>query len=784
MSAPSSPAKTRSRLVAGDIDLPESLSYRLKKSLLGPPLVTERLQSERLSKVLALGVLAPDMISSSAYGSEQILNQLVQFVGVAAFTLLLPLTGAILVVLLFATLSYREVVMVYTKAGGSYVVSRDNFGPRIAQIAAVALIIDYVLTVAVQITAGTDALTSAFPTVQPYHLWITVAVVFLLIWGNLRGIREAGKFFALPTYLFVLGLGSLVITGLIRAALGQVHRHSIHLSGVAVGHGGHGLLLGASILIVLRAFANGGSSLTGLEAVSNGVATFREPTGLNARRVLVVMAAILGFLVAGVSLLAYLTHAVPYVIGTPTVISQEARYVFGSSLGGKIGFYFIQFATMLILWTGGNTSFNGFPNLTSFVAKDAYLPHLLTRRGHRLVFSNGILILGILSIALIIGTGASLTALVAMYAIGVFVGFTMAGAGMVRHHLRERERGYRYKSVINGGTAVLSFAIVGILATVKFTEGAWLVVVVFPILFVTLLVLHRQYEEEKTLLERNAAHAAEAPVLRRHVVFVFIERLDLAAARALQYARSLSPDEPRAVHFVVDTRAARELEETWTRLGLARVSLELIECPDRRIARSALELAADTAGDGETEVSVLLPRRVLPGIAKRFFHGRTGDRIAAVVGQLPNVTATVIPYQLRRRFRLPWEQEFAPTTPGAPETRESAGSESDELFPEGTPPGAAPIGSVRVRQRAKVAGRIRSVRVQPGAGISSLECTLADATGQLTLVFQGRRLVPGIQPGAKLLAEGMVGERNHRLAMINPHYTILVAASDGEEPTG
>ncbi len=181
---------------------------------------------------------------------------------------------------------------------------------------------------------------------------------------------------------------------------------------------------------------------------------------------------------------------------------------------------------------------------------------------------------------------------------------------------------------------------------------------------------------------------------------------------------------------------------------------------------------------------MLLPRRVLPGIAKRFFHGRTGDRIAAVVGQLPNVSATVIPYQLRRRFRLPWEQEFAPTTPGAPETRESAGSESDELFPEGTPPGAAPIGSVRVRQRAKVAGRIRSVRVQPGAGISSLECTLADATGQLTLVFQGRRLVPGIQPGAKLLAEGMVGERNHRLAMINPHYTILVAASDGEEPSG
>lgn len=775
---PGAPASPRRRF-----DLPEPPSYRLKRFLLGPPLVTERLQSERLSKVLALGVLAPDMISSSAYGTEQILNQLVQFVGLAAFTLLLPLTGAILVVLAFATLSYREVVMVYTKAGGSYVVSRDNFGPRVAQVAAVALIIDYILTVAVQVTAGTDALTSAFPGATRYHMYITIGVIVLMIWGNLRGIREAGKIFALPTYLFVSGIGGLVVVGIVKAALGQLHQHPIPSSGVALGHPGSGLLMGASILVVLRAFANGGSSLTGLEAVSNGVATFKEPTGPNARRVLVVMATILGSLVAGVSVLAYLTHAVPFIKETPTVIAQEARFVFGSTIAGKFGFYYVQFVTMAVLWTGGNTSFNGFPNLTSFVAQDTYLPRHLTRRGHRLAFSNGILILGGLSIALILGTGGSLTALVAMYAIGVFVGFTMAGAGMVKHHLRERQRGYRYKIAVNGGTAVLSFLVVGILATVKFTQGAWLVVIIFPILFLVLLRLHRQYQEETLALERGAAAAAEAPLLRRHTVFVLIERLDLAAARAIQYARSLSPEEPRAVHFVVDTAAARELEQTWTRLGLSRISLELIECPDRRITRSALELVADAAADGQTEVSVLLPRRVLPGPLRRISQGRTGERIASFVSQLPNVVATVIPYQLdRRRARLT-EARLEPTVVTAGEEQEIAAVLHDgALFPDGAPPGTSPIASVRARQRARVAGRVRSVRVQPGAGVSSLECTLADATGQLVLVFQGRRLVPGIEPGARLVAEGMVGERNRQPAMVNPRFTLLASPTTEGSP--
>jgi amino acid transporter len=898
--------------------LPEPPSYRLKKLLLGDPLITERLSEERLGNVTALGVLAPDCISSTAYGTEEMLNQLVRFVGVAAFSLLLPITGAVLLVLFFVTLSYREVVMVYTKAGGSYVVTRENFGPRVAQIAAVALIIDYIVTVAVQTSAGTDALTSAFPTLARFTVPITVAVVVLLTYGNLRGIREAGRTFALPTYLFITAIGSLVLVGLVRWGLGQLHVHSIHHAGVGhIGTPGSGLLLGAGVLYVLRAFANGGSSLTGLEAISNGVANFREPTGRNARRVLVVMSTTLGSLVLGVSLLARITHAVPYVSGTPTVLSQEAHYVFGYSFVGRMGFFLVQATTMLILYTGANTSFNGFPNLASFVAQDAYLPRRLTRRGHRLVFSNGIILLAVVSLCLIIATGANLTSLVALYAIGVFTGFTMAGAGMVKHHLTHREHGWHYKIYINGFAGGLSFLVVLIFAVTKFTEGAWVVVVAFPTLVFVLIRLHHQYTLERQELEANAPRAAMEPVLRRLVALVFVERLDLATARALQYARTLHPDELRAVHFVLDTAVADQLEDQWTQLGLDQFPLDVIECPDRRLSRASMQLVAEAAEDGQTEVSVLLPRKVFEGAWRIALHDRTADQIAAYVSQLPNANATIVPYPLgkRRKKLVPWSTEATESyppgadafgelgaaggaplrdgtergsmrrqrrgsgderkrpaakparspgeggrapVPGVPDEgqEDAAGARSPEPFlfttpgPAGAPgagkadearraygagagaeaaeagaekeagaeteaaeqtrsrrlrhpwareasgdrpgraeppepprppdqregarsaPGTARISNLRPRQRARVEGRVRSVRVQAGGGVPSVECVLSDGSAPILLVFQGRRRVPGIEPGARLIVEGMVGERGRKLAMMNPLFTI------------
>ncbi|MGD0082582.1 MAG: amino acid permease [Acidimicrobiales bacterium] len=821
--------------------LPESFRYRLKKKLLGVPLITERLSEERLGKVAALGVLAPDCISSTAYGTEEMLTQLVPYFGLAAFSLVLPITALVLVVLFFVTLSYREVVMVYTKAGGSYVVGRDNFGPRIAQIAAVALIIDYIVTVAVQTSAGTDALTSAFPSLSGYTVPITVGVVIVLTYGNLRGIREAGRTFALPTYLFIASIGSLVVIGLIRAVLGQLHVHSIHKAGVVqIGaHGSSSLLVAASVFIILKSFANGGSSLTGLEAISNGVANFREPTGRNARRVLVLMSCTLGSLVLGVSILAHITHAVPYTHGTPTVLSQEAHYVFGDAFTGRVGFFLVQATTMLILYTGANTSFNGFPNLTSFVAKDAFLPRQLTRRGHRLVFSNGIIILAIVSIALIIATRADLTSLVALYAIGVFTGFTMAGAGMVKHHVTFKEKGWKYKIWINGFAALLSAIVVLIFATTKFTQGAWLVVVLFPILVFVLIRLHKQYEDETEQLESNAERAAAAPVLRRHVVLVFVERLDLAAARALQYARTLAPDELRAVHFVLDTKVSSELEAQWSRLGLTRFPLEMVECPDRRLMRASMEAVAEAAADGQTEVSVLLPRRVFHSAWSRVLHDNTAESIAGYVSQLPHANATIIPFQLgKRRALVPWSpgidevaalvggpgrtRSGAPAHPwGAVGANRGAGATGDgggsgaapevsgsgkrsESGDAGHPhrrhglaagdrrprgrtdaredvPGATPIGELQTRQRGRVTGRVRSVKVQAGAGVPSVECALSDTTGQLMLVFQGRRHVPGIEPGARLVVEGMVGERGRHMVMINPLFTILSTPEHGGE---
>src|SRR5215471_13361980 len=385
-------------------DLPESFGYSIKRRLLGPPLVNEQLAQERLSKPLALGVLSSDGISSANYGSELILHELLPFFGLAAFTLLLPMTGVILLGVALVVLSYREVVTVYTRAGGSYVVARENFGPRVAQVAAVALMVDYVVTVAVQNSAGSAAVLSTFPALaKPLGdtatlLVITVAATLIMCYVNLLGVRENGRTFALPTYLFSGSVGLMIIIGLAREAFGGGLPHvTWHAGTVPIGHGTTTLISFAAILTLARAFANGGSSLTGIEAVSNAVSALRPPEGRNARQILVTQGSIVFFLIAGISWLAHITHAVPYSSGVPTVVSQEAELVFGHSASGQILFYLVQAGAITILFTGGNTSFSGFPFLTSFVAEDSFLPRWLSKRGDRLVFSNGIIVLTVLA---------------------------------------------------------------------------------------------------------------------------------------------------------------------------------------------------------------------------------------------------------------------------------------------------------------------------------------------------------------------------------------------------
>ena len=651
-------------LLTGDqhIELPETFWYTAKRRLLGPPMINAQLREQRLSKFLALGVLSPDGISSSAYGTEEILIELIQLFGIAAFAVLMPMTAVILFVMLLVVLLYREVVVVYTRAGGSYVVARDNFGPRIAQVAAVALLIDYVVTVAVQIAAGTAAVASAFPAIGPYVTPISIGVILLMCFGNLRGIREAGKIFALPTYLFAGSVILMVVVGIIREALGNLPQQNIYaLHGLyPIGKGASSFTSLVIIFVLLKAFANGGASLTGIEAVSNAVSAFRPPEGINARRVLVMEGLILGTLVAGISWLAHLTHAAPYKLGFPTVISQEADMVFGSA--GHFMFWVVQAATALILYTGGNTSFNGFPFLTSFVAEDSFLPRWLMKRGQRLVFSNGIIVLTVLSVTLIGVVGANVNALVPFYAIGVFTAFTMAGFGMAKYFRTHKGPGWRHKLVICFSSGVLTSIVVVIFAVVKFTAGAWLILIIFPVGVFALIRLNLEYRTEARVLETIGERRASSggvqrqPNYSRRVVIVFVDDFDLATLAALRYAKSLRPTTVRAVHFVIDSEQAEKLRAAW--LPDRSVSLEFIDCPDRRLTRCAAELVSREAETPGTQVTVILPRRNF-SLRATLLHDRTADKIAGVVSRVPDAAATIIPFDVQNRLRVLQERQAA-----------------------------------------------------------------------------------------------------------------------------
>ncbi|MFF7342156.1 APC family permease [Streptomyces sp. NPDC008163] len=625
--------------------------YRVKRRLLGKPLTTASVSDEKLTNRTALGVLASDCISSSAYGSEEMLRALVPVVGAAAFTMVMPVTGAILLVLLLLTICYSDVVTIYTRAGGSYVVARENFGPNVAQVAAVALLVDYIVTVAVQVSAGTNALISlahlagnGWTGLDHLQLPISVLVIVVLAYGNLRGVREAGRMFAVPAYLFIAAMSLVFLVAAVRALTGELPHADLNAPGVvALGSPGDGWLQGASLFIVARAFANGGSSLTGLEAISNGISAFREPQGRNARHTLIAMSCVLAFLVLGVSTLAHVTHAVPYTDGTPTVIAQEARLAFGNGTVGTIGLVVVQLATALVLYTGANTPFTGFPFLASFVAQDRFLPRVLTRRGHRLAFSNGIVTLAALSLALLLGTGANVDRLVALYAIGVFTAFTMAGAGLTAYHMRRREPLRRMKITVNALAAAVSGAVVLIFAVTKFDEGAWLVVVVFPLGVSMLIRINREYRREAAALERLPT-GADRPRTRRHQVFVLVETLDLAALKALRYAHELRPDTVRAVHFAIDEAHARRLSAVWASTAATTVELEVVACPDRRLRHAMRELAVRTTQDGETSLTVLVPRRLYANALGKLLHRGTGEKMSRALEQLPHVAVTILPF--------------------------------------------------------------------------------------------------------------------------------------------
>jgi hypothetical protein len=429
-------------------------------------------------------------------------------------------------------------------------------------------------------------------------------------------------------------------------------------------------------------------------------------------------------------------------------------------VAGHVLYLCLQAGTMLILVLAANTSFADFPRLASFQASDNFLPRQLMARGHRLVFSNGIIALALAATALVLVTSAKVSHLIPLYAIGVFTSFTLSQAGMAKHHIKLKEPGWRGGLFINATGAVMTGIVTIIVAVTKFKPpgailGAWVILLLVPITVFFLKRLQHQYSTEDTILEKDVPQAATAPILNRHVVLVFIDRLDLASARAIQYARTLTPDELRAVHFIMDHDKAEQLQAQWERLGLTRITLELVDCPDRRITRAAVETVAAELVGGQTEVTVLLPDRKYSGFWHRLLHDQTAESITRAVSRLAHANVTAVPFHI-----------------GGDPARGARASAAD--VPLQLADGEiSPIGTVQWRQYAKVVGVIRSIKVQPHGGVPALECHLVDDTGGIMIVFLGRRRIAGIRPGTKLTVESRVGEHHGRLAMINPLYQLL-----------
>ena len=756
----------------------DPLSYKVKRRLLGNALNRHSLGHQRLSKRYALGILSSDCISSSAYGSEQILIALLPAFGLAAFAILMPMTAVVLIILTIITLSYRNVIDVYTKTGGAYIVARDNFGPVVAQIAAVALMLDYIVTVAIQSAAGVAAIISTFPSLGSWKIPMILLVIVLLTYGNLRGVKEAGKAFAFPTYFFVGCMMIVFGMGLWRLSQGTLPVLATDLPGAVEVGQEQGLLTAAAIFILLRAFANGGSSLTGLEAISDGVALFKTPEHVNAKRTLVVMSCILGTLVLGVSYFAHHIHAMPYESGTPTVISQIAKAAVGEGAFGSIMFILVQLATMLILFAGANTTYSAFPLLCNFVASDGYLPRQLTKRGHRLAFSNGILLLAGGGIVLVLITAGSVEHLVAFYALGVFTGFTLAGFGMTKHSLRVKPDGWKVRVVVNSLAGSVSLVIVIIFSIVKFTEGAWLVLVTAPIMVISFLRLRRQYTREQEALSVRQEQE-RATTIVRHNVTVLVDNVDLATVGAIRYARSLKPRNLSAVHFVIDDRRAEEIKEAWAKSdALDDVTLEFIDCPDRRLANAALDYSIRMTEKHDVELTLLLPRRAYSGFLGRLLHDQTAEEIAAPISQLQRVVATIVPFDVER-ITSASQITVAPQTDAKAAPAPVAQFKPVQEVIKNIEPishyaeNMTPIGEIQWRKRAHVQGQVTAIKNAPRGSAPLLQVEVWDQTGGVTLQFLGRREIAGLEVGSQIRAEGMVGEEEGVLTILNPSYELL-----------
>jgi amino acid transporter len=604
--------------------------HKLKQLFVGTPLPTAQSRHERLGKAEGLAIFASDPLSSVAYATEAILLVLV-VAGPAALSYSLPIGVCIAALILIVITSYRQTIRAYPRGGGAYIVAKDNLGTNVALVAGGALLIDYVLTVAVSVTAGVEAITSAIPVLLPYRIWLSVGAIALITTVNLRGVRESGHVFAAPTYLFVVSILAMIGWGLLGTTLGRVPEapYEAHAPG----------LEGIGLFLLLRAFAAGCTALTGVEAVSDGVPAFKPPEAHNARIVMGWLGVLSVTMFLGITYLAYDLGIVPG--GHETVVSKIARRVFGEGLL----YYEVQAVTMLILLLAANTAFADFPRVSSIIASDGYLPRQLANRGDRLVFSNGILVLAAVAAVLIVVFGGETTALIPLYAVGVFTGFTLSQYGMVRHHRRVREKGWRRNQVVNVVGAVATLIVLVVVVVSKFAIGAWIPVVLIPLVVLFFKSIGRHYRRVAMALAVPDDHRTRR---RTHTVVIPVGNVHRGVLDAVSYARTLAPDRLIAVSVVTNPEEQERITQQFAEYELP-VELRTIYSPYRELTGPLLRFIDEIDQDWPDDIiTVIVPEFVLAHWWEQLLHNQSALVLRARLRLRRNTVVTSVPTHIYR----------------------------------------------------------------------------------------------------------------------------------------
>jgi amino acid transporter len=618
---------------------------RAKKILFGRPLASDRLEHERLSKKTGLAVLSSDNISSVAYATEQTLIVLA-VLGTAALSYVVPISDVIVGLDVLVALSYRQTIFAYPNGGGSYTVAKDNLGTTYGLIAAASLLTDYILTVSVSISSGIAAITSAYPSLIPHAVSLGIASIVVLMAVNLRGVRESGMAFSIPTYVFIVMMLGLITTGIYRGILGHEAAPvagPVRVDPVSAAHAGIGTPVGfALVFLILRGFSEGCVAITGTEAISNGVSAFKNPSAKNAATTLGWMAAILATFFLGTSYLARHYAIMP----TPneTILSQLAHHIYG---GGAL-YYALQYATFAILVLAANTAFADFPRLSSILAQDKYMPRQFSARGDRLAFSNGIVALSILAALLVWLFHGDTSALIPHYAIGVFICFTLSQVGMVVHWWRLKDPGWRARAWLNGVGALATAVVFIVQVLTKFTEGAWVVVLIIPAIILLLRKIHRHYESFSSEIK----YTGHAPLMfLHHTVVVPVNGITKPVAGALVYATTISED-VRAVYVEVDPASGQKLKSEWEKWDIG-VDLTVLPSPYRSVLKPIVEYVKKLTRRGESDlVTIVVPEIVPRKWWEHLLHNKTALYIRTAFLFRPNVVVTAVPYLLGHSARL------------------------------------------------------------------------------------------------------------------------------------